>query len=583
MSQGEKPNQAANPTTDGVVDIDQLEVEVLIICKNPTAFQQTATFLSRRGWPTTVMGNLSKAIDYIVKNTPDIVMISCNHPNPGTMRLPSLLKHIKTNCIGFAESGDATSSAKLVNMAFKHKLQGLASGPNVQRMIRKILMDIYNPTLAKTNEESGDSFSGSGSDKTTISGSGKNDHGNTISIKGSGPNSVGPSERIGNDENEESLDVGNYRMGRQKERKRLKDLAPHEVETSAPSEDKDVQVDRQALLALAQESEGAITRNESKSYTPPPSLQVHTGLEAKDLGSAMQEGHGSGEEKSAVQAGNGNISSQSVLEEGKGSAIQTSTPPLTSESAQELDQKTKVTAVKFFAPQHTDVATSKTQELFEKSVEVALERSCKPEGNPLSLSTVETVGILPVDASDLHGYLVLSAAQVAPEKQMEFLISFRSELCALLAEYGLNAKVEEGFVLLQEPFNFLDWAKQEAELCLMAQHKNCEIAISFFPTEERFTEPRESEKADMAMISVKEINTDQPIPFKAYLHFKQSDRFYLYLRNGRRLYKKQKDRLLEHKVANFYIKSVDIKNYRTYSAANFISNSLRRFKRPLAS
>src|SRR5262249_4846629 len=150
--------------------IDALEVEILIICKNQKQFQQTASFLSRRGWPTLIMDNLSKAIDHVVKNSPDFVMISCNHPSPGTQRLPGLLAQMNVHCIAFAEQTDSATTQKLNNSSIRNKLQGLASGPNVQRMIRKLLMDIYNPQQAQREQEGSSDHAGV-KDKTVVSGS----------------------------------------------------------------------------------------------------------------------------------------------------------------------------------------------------------------------------------------------------------------------------------------------------------------------------------------------------------------------------------------------------------------------------
>ncbi len=154
------------------VDIDQLEVNIFIIAKNPDSLNNSVQFLTRRGWPTSCAGSISKAIATIVKESPDIVMISVDHPNPNVSRLPILLAQtLNTICIGFTEDGGAISINKLNKSRFKYKFTGFPSGPSLHRFIRQTLDGIYNPQEIQ-------SISGSAKK------SGK-DEDNTIQVKGS--------------------------------------------------------------------------------------------------------------------------------------------------------------------------------------------------------------------------------------------------------------------------------------------------------------------------------------------------------------------------------------------------------------
>ncbi|MGE0763218.1 MAG: hypothetical protein AB7N80_08070 [Bdellovibrionales bacterium] len=673
MSEENKPQQPvvteATAQTDQVVDIDQLEVEVLIICKNPAGFQQCASFLSRRGWPTTVMGNLSKAIDYIVKNSPDFVMLSCNHPNPGTQRLPNLLAQMKTTCIGFSETGDASSNAKLAGLALKHKLQGLPSGPNVQRMIRKILMEIYNPHAAAKESEGQES--NDGKDRTVVTGSNaKGKDGNSISIKGSEQGSTGPLSQGKDDD--ESLDVGNYRMGRKKERKRLKDLNSGDGGQKEAGGEA-AQIDKKALLELAAQSDEKARGESGMMFMPNKGEDIQNHEQekarsvdrnreaqtephlAKDGFSAIQKG-GSSNAHNATQEG-GDSLKHNVTEQGPDSlkhsehqqaqagkslssqqkagpaangfsaaqagssgdkanaATQTATDQSPELSSTEAGRSPNTNGKNGAQSNAGDVANGspasqgqnrkeqrngpvvpikplKTfvdsdgqalkagsfQSLFEKSIQIALERTCKVGMPGKSNEYVDTVATLPIDSPELYGYLVVNIAGLRPEVLMQFITEFRYELCKVMEELNVQASIEDGFVLVQQQFHFMDWSMQEASLCLTTEHDGYVVGVSFLPTAERLKDPRESEKPDMALISLDHIDTEKPVPFKAYLHFKRSDRFYLYIRNGRRLFAEQKQRLLKRKISDFYIKSVDINNFRTYSAANFISKSLRKIK-----
>ena len=93
MSQDQAPANPGQPAeAPQDVDIDELEVEILILAKNPAPLQNAAGFLTRRGWPTNVMGNVTKAVEYIAANRPDFVLISVNHPHPTVNKLPDIIK-----------------------------------------------------------------------------------------------------------------------------------------------------------------------------------------------------------------------------------------------------------------------------------------------------------------------------------------------------------------------------------------------------------------------------------------------------------------------------------------------------------
>lgn len=179
------------------VDIDQLEVNIFIIAKNPDQLNNTVQFLTRRGWPTSCIGNISKAIGTIVKVSPDIVMISVDHPNPNVSRLPILLAQtLNTICIGFTEDGGAVSINKLNKSRFKHKFSGFPSGPSVHRYIRQTLDSIYNPeqVSAPSSKRSNAGNQGNQSNTIQVKGGGA---GAAIKISGEGSESGNTSIRGG--------------------------------------------------------------------------------------------------------------------------------------------------------------------------------------------------------------------------------------------------------------------------------------------------------------------------------------------------------------------------------------------------
>ena len=82
-------------------------------------------------------------------------------------------------------------------------------------------------------------------------------------------------------------------------------------------------------------------------------------------------------------------------------------------------------------------------------------------------------------------------------------------------------------------------------------------------------------KTEMYKVGLNLIPLQESVNFKAYLHLRYNQRYYLYLRNGRKLQEKQKLRLQAAKVNDIYIKSVDVTNLRVFLARCFLSEMIR--------
>lgn len=136
-------------------EVEAMEVHILILAKHPHGQAATAAFLSKRGWPTTVTGSVSEALNLMVKDRPDVVLISFNHPHPSIPKMPeSLTQTFNLTSIGFLETADEKAADLLAKTKMLFKLQGPPSGSNIQRIIRKMMIERLMPIVQlKMNEE----------------------------------------------------------------------------------------------------------------------------------------------------------------------------------------------------------------------------------------------------------------------------------------------------------------------------------------------------------------------------------------------------------------------------------------------
>jgi hypothetical protein len=129
---------------DLTIDVDDLEVKILILAKSIISMTKTRAFLNACGWPTTIVGSLTKVSEIIRVQKPDFLLISYSHPSPGIYKLPELMEKLgDVTCIGFVERGDNPSNDLLTNVKIRQKIFGPPSGTNLHRGIRRILTQRY--------------------------------------------------------------------------------------------------------------------------------------------------------------------------------------------------------------------------------------------------------------------------------------------------------------------------------------------------------------------------------------------------------------------------------------------------------
>ncbi|MCB0384268.1 MAG: hypothetical protein KDD43_02665 [Bdellovibrionales bacterium] len=159
-----------------IAELDKLELSILIVVKNKSPFESAATFLSRRNWPTTVVSSLPEAIQALVAQQPQFVLVSANHPNPKIAKLPLIIAQaFNTRCIGFCEKNDGHSVGQLNAMRVPHRFFGQMSGPSIHRQIKKIVLDEYD--AAKPQRQTDATFGGQSEDGTIRVAGGSHDSG----------------------------------------------------------------------------------------------------------------------------------------------------------------------------------------------------------------------------------------------------------------------------------------------------------------------------------------------------------------------------------------------------------------------
>lgn len=168
-------------------NLDELEVHLTIVAKNPQSVKSISAFLGRRDWPTKVISNANEAIESITKDKPDIVLLSFNHPQLNVEKFATLLSQtLNMTCVGFCESEDRISIAKLQASKLRYKLVGGSSGPTIHRFVRKVLIEKYglNITESDSSKTTKDGTAGKEEDSDIVIAGKSGRYGKTSVLKG---------------------------------------------------------------------------------------------------------------------------------------------------------------------------------------------------------------------------------------------------------------------------------------------------------------------------------------------------------------------------------------------------------------
>jgi len=507
-----------------VLDVDELEVDIVILAKMPNALKQTASFLTRRGWPTHVFSNVSKMIEVIAERRPDIIMVSLNHPSPAVLKLPDVIvQTFNLICIGFVELNDPNSTNKLSSRKIRHKIFGTPSGPNISRGIRRILAEKYNIKLDDHRKDE------------VKKGKAKGNNGLVLQKSGQGvTDSNGVKVNVGAEESE----TANTKVVAETSEPAVEAQTPTEVEVEATTE-----VESPTSVA-----DGPIANPNKKRVR----LKELLGIEISDvasgnmyLGDSMDQ---NAEQPKPQAPGNGS-----------------------EEDPSDLVGRLKKS---LFGDGPEEVEDNSGMANLEKASGKALAKVCQKgeAGKKISkLVQVSKVGVFPVVSETMPGYLVVGMTA----NSQGFLKVCETSLQQSFNSMGVVAKVEPGFWIDIPEVQFDEWSMACASFTFKVENLGAEVGVAFFPSDRPLPKVQPISGEDMVSVAVADISTEEPVSFKAYIYLKENDKYYLYLRNGRQLQPEQKQRLEDKNISEFHMKAVDQENLRMFFAASHLKETIK--------
>ncbi len=528
------------------VDIDQLKIRLLIICKAKAKFESVANYLVRRGWETTISANIKDSFKTIAVFKPDFVLVSVNLPTPKINLLPSVIAQtFKVQTILFSESTDAKSLRLMQTVEASYKMTGTVSGPSAHRRIKQILQEIHQPA-SQTNQQNAGKANSEEDGSIVIKGVSNLNKNETIIQKGvagfSDDRGHPTSQRTASGVNNEAGGLNDVDAIAAQFQEELKD------ETGDSVSEETLPEKSESELAEIEVNDG---NNSSTKIEPPQgSTKMNSGTN-RNLDDGVSPNLKATRESE-------NTSSQL-----NGAINQLSDQARTEDATQsgDLDKVSKETSKSSI--EKKELKSGKQGEIPKDLIEIVStvakkcllpERGCSAKVDAYSECT-----ILPIYAANLKIYLALIGLGPIDE-ELQFSTSFWPELKErLFAEYksisvGDEARIEFGALSIH------DRISGEANN-LILRNGTGEILIKFIEESPIEAQVIKSNNQESAQISINDLVTNAAVGADIFLRLERNDKYYLYLKPRSRISEKQKTRLIAC-GSKLYIKTTDVDGYR---------------------
>ena len=520
---------------DAPVNIDELKIRLLILCKSKNKFESIANYLTRRGWETTISTTIKDAFKTIAVFKPDFVLVSVNVPTPKIAQLPMVIAQtFKTKTVLFSEAADVKAIKALQTIEAQYKISGSASGPSVHRRIKQILQEIHGPKAAVGSREAHD-YKSDGPDARVFKGSAEKAESTAIHLDGGVIIQKSPATN----------GINFLRAGSIMQEGERANNSATQFHDGAPD-------DFMALAAEFQESE-SITPDESDTCEIENLNESPlNNTDEKELLSEGAPGRPNG-------GAPGTFPAHIQPPRGRSSSEKANTPAQTQAREQ-------------------GGAQFQASDIFDKIVHIAKACVLSQQTQATKVEAFGECMIVPILNPGANTYIVL-AGLGAIEEEIQFSTAFLSRLKVdLCSEYqgmqiGEDQRIE--FEMIEAGI-----AIENEVGSLRLKNGSGEILIKLL-NEVNYSPHVADIKGEMkAEIDPNDLVPNAAVGVEVFLYLKRNERYYLYLKPRSRISEKQKGRLLGGN-SNLFVNKNEIETYRTVLRKNktleaFYDQSKRR-------
>lgn len=616
------------------------EIRILIIAKDVNQFRKHAQFLTRRGWPCDVVGGIKQAVEYVVKHRPMFVMVSFSIPTASITKLPNLLKQtFKATCIAFGEKGDPKTTKRLNACKLQHIFFGALSGPSIHMRIKKILIEMEKeknkpkgeqgqapaPDMAAPNPEDfakansgrknpgevimkgrndqshqnpsmnsaqpgmppgegggdnywGDKKGGPGQDNSVDYSSQNNSGGGTNSVQpgsynpqdsgmgmnGQQPGSYNPQGQdaaamsgAAQANGQDAMGMGDYQEGMDPAQAQPSSFNPQQGNDSsmaAANAAMDAAAMSGAAQANGQDDMGMGDYQQGMDPAQAPAGSMDPQADADFAAAPFQEGH----PQDAAATGNSEAAAPAQFTDGfqeEGAA-----------NAQEQD-RVATGGNRINNGNLTDMAQT-----FDRIFRMY----CDATSDKISpIKEVVSLQAVTIKSETTNGYLLFGTPKDAQMRD-GFFADMKENIQHELKSEFLEFYLAENFEIEVERVSFVDWASMAADFISVHQHGESELAMAYFSMD-AVPKIKETEFENMCSVGLESVLPNVKANFNGYINFERNNKMLLYIKEGRSISQKQKERLLKKSIDDIYIPTENKENFCSLMAGECLNEKIKHY------
>ncbi len=498
---------------------------LLIIKSKAQSLGPVEGFLRNRDWNMKSTSNLKEALDFLINEQPQFVMISLEHPNKKVRNLAKVLASAMPVCvIPFCENA-STSNLKLLNESKSdYAIFPPVTGPGVERAVNKYLKDLQRGKVGSGIQSDP---SGVGSTEHLVEIKGSKSFGNTNAqtllsqLLGDGSDGDGGDFQL-SAMSSGSADGGMQGVGSGKGDSGLSANSLGSVR--GPSAEAGGGRNSSGTLS-AKESDNAGTGTGSGSYGKSRNNK------APSWAPIENEGHGN-QRKSAPKS------------------------TVTKEVSQEIKDS---------------LIYKGTTEALQKS-----SRSAKSEVQPLGKAS--NLACIMVESSRFSGYLIAAMAE-GKIIDRAFIEIVKVRLYSFLRKNGEKIQDNQSLTIRIREVPFEAWALRYAQFLRKSIHVGQEVAMAFFPRQDLRIKTEESNDEEMAAVGIEEFAADVRVEFNVYVYLARNEKYILYTPCGGIFFYEQKERLLSQGVSHLHVLKAEVPLMDKYRIQNFLSEMVDDYQK----
>lgn len=513
---------------------DEKPVTAFILKNKSTSLKGVEAYLTHRGWKLKTSEKLRDALLNLIQGKPDFFFFPSDFPNKKIKALPPLIKQAfpTTKLVAYCEASSPAALAKLKDAGVEFTLYPPVSGTTIERLVLRVLRSAdekkADPDRNFGTKESTDKSSES---EMLFFRSDKKDSGQ---MQGSIDQAKDALSKIlmvagGNDD----TDGPHITQPDQESNPLRGDFAVEKGQDTNP------------LMYLKKDKHG-------KMINPGNAEE-----DDSDLGALMRKLmlEDSADPSSGATRDDGNDTAR-----GKLGKVQTS------EAVEYLS------GLSVFDENET-VIVKGTREALRETVKVSGD-----ETNIEKIREISNATCIVVESTRFNGYLIAASAKKDGVDNF-FFDEVKQKLFEFLKAYGEEFKADSASMSIKlQEVDFEPWALQQADFLKKAAHNGNEIAMAFFPTNNTQTELGESSAEHMMAMKMDDLAEDANVEFDLYIFMPENKKYLLYTPQGRTLFKKQKDRLVEKGMTQMHLRKDSTAQVRKYRAQNFLNDKIKSFR-----